>query len=461
MREQAAAVGMATIGIAGWRRTALGGLLGLLSGCAGYAPLPLDLRPKLRPALSDLAHPGLAVLPARLPVADVAYLAVENDPALRAARAQLGVARAQVIQAGILPNPVINAAYSPVLSGPGTTAAWSAGLSADLKALVTLSARRAAARAAEAQVNASLLWQEWQVIGKARLLAVDIVEGDRLARLLGQSRDLFAGRYNTTRRAVAQGNADLTALSPDLVALGSTQKLIDDLQRRQQTRRHQLAALLGLEPDATIPLSDRLDLPPIDPAAIERIVPTLAERRPDLIALQLGYRAEDEKLRAAILAQFPVLNVGFTGGSDNTNVHTLGPQITIDLPIFDRNQGRIAIARATRRQLHAEFTARLAAGTGEIEALLSEMALIRRQLGGERKQLAETERVAASADAAFRAGNLTELVYVDLTTARIDKRIEVLGLEQALLDQQVALATLVGAGMPSVALPRAGEGPRA
>lgn len=450
---------MAATRVGRMRGAALSGLLGLLAGCSSYDRLPLDRRPPLRPALSDLAHPGL-VLPARLSVADVALLAVENNPDLRAARTQLGVARAQVLQAGILPNPVISSSYSPVLSGPGTTAAWSAGLSTDLKALVTLSARRAAARAAAAEVNASLLWQEWQVIGKARLLAVDLVEGDRLARLLGQSRDLFAARFATTRRAVQEGNADLTTLSPDLTALGDTRRLIDDLERQQQTRWHQLAALLGLEPGVSIPLSDRLDLPPIDPAEVERMLPTLADRRPDLVALQLGYEAQDEKLWAAILGQFPVLNVGFTGGSDNTNVHTLGPQITMDLPIFDRNQGNVAIAQATRRQLHAEFTARLAAGTGEIRALLADMALVRRQLRGEQGQLAETRRVASSADTAFRSGNLTELVYVDLVTARINKEIQVLSLRQALLDQQVALETLVGAGMPALAMPQTEKAPR-
>jgi outer membrane protein TolC len=158
-------------------------------------------------------------------------------------------------------------------------------------------------------------------------------------------------------------------------------------------------------------------------------------------------------LRAAILGQFPALNIGFTGGSDTSNVRSFGPQVTIDLPIFNRNQGAIAIARATRRQLRADFSARLATAAGQVQAMLSELALLQRQIRTQRAQLAETDRVARQAQAAFDAGNLTERSYVDFVTARLSTQEQVLALEQSLLEQRVALATLIGAGMPTITIP--------
>ncbi len=445
------------------RHIVAGALLAALAGCASYRPLPLPTTARLAGSVADLTHTGVA-LPARLSVRDVAYLAVQNDPALRAARARLGVARAQVLAAGVLPNPSLSAGLSPVIAGPGTTTGWSVGLSQDLQALVTLHPRLQAARAAAGGVDASLLWQEWQVIGQARLLAVDLIEGARLRALLEQAQDLLARRYAITRRAVAEGNASLAVMSPDLAALIGIERQIDDLQRLQQTRSHELAALLGLAPGAKLPLAPRPDLPPVSAAAVRALLPGLADRRPDLIALQLGYRAQDARLRAAILGQFPRLTVGLTGGSDTGNVRTFGPQVTLDLPVFDRNQGGIAQARATRRELRAQYVARLDAAVGTVQAMLADTALLGRQLRHARHQLAETERVATSAAAAFRAGNLTERAYVDFVTARIDKQQQILGLEQSLLEQQVAMATLVGAGMPAVSLPkveRTGAGPGA
>ena len=429
------------------------GFLAALTGCATYRPLPLPAQSGLAPSVAALRHPGL-VLPARLSLRDVAVLAVENDPDLRAARARLGVAQAEVLAAGVLPNPSLSAGLTPVIGGPGTTTGWNVGLSQDLRSLVTLQARTRAARAASGGVNASLLWQEWQVIGQARLLAVDLIEGARRHRLLDEARGLLARRYATTRQAVAEGNASLAVVSPDLAALTAIERQIDTLDQLQQARRHQLAALLGLRPGAALPLAARPDLPPVPAARVRALLGGIAERRPDLIALQLGYRAADAQLRAAVLAQFPRLTVGFTGGSDTGGVRSFGPQVTLDLPVFDRNQGPIALARATRRQLRAAYAARLDAAVGTVRAMLADSALLRRQLRHASHRLTETRRVARAAAAAFRAGNLTERAYVDFITARIDTAQQVLGLQQSLLEQQVAMATLVGAGMPRVVLPQ-------
>ena len=293
-----------------------------LGGCAGYHPSPLDVTSSLKGSVSALRHPGVP-LPAVLPIQTVAYLAVVNDPDLRAARARVGVAEAQVLEAGLLPNPQISGNYLPVTAGPGIIPAWTAGLTEDIKALVTLSARRESARAKAAQVNADLLWREWQVIARARLLSVQLVEGERLARLLAQSRDLLSGRYARARRALAAGNATLMTVTPDLAALQAVQIRLADLARLQQTRRHDLDALLGLEPDVSIPLPDRIASPAIDAAAIRRSLPGLADRRPDLIALQLGYRAQEAAVRAAILGQFPALLIGVTAARDSSNIQSL------------------------------------------------------------------------------------------------------------------------------------------
>jgi hypothetical protein len=94
------------------------------------------------------------------------------------------VAQAQLRSAGILPNPVLNASYGFLLNGPGTVDAFTAGLTQDVKALVTLSSKRSAAGHALQAVDADLLWQEWQTLGKARLLAVDAIAGDRQLALL-------------------------------------------------------------------------------------------------------------------------------------------------------------------------------------------------------------------------------------------------------------------------------------
>lgn len=419
-----------------------------MAGCASYAPRPLTKEARLVDRASDLE----GARGRRINLAVLDRLVLANNPELRAARAKLGVSSAQVLQAGILPNPQIAASYPFLIAGPGTTNAYGAAIEQDIKSILLLKTRGETANAAAKEINATLLWQEWQTIGKARLLYVAIASGEGAKKLIFQNRGFLEERYKLTSTAISQGNATLATLSPDLVAVGDIQKVYDDLERLQLSRRHQLNALLGLAPDATLALAATPAVPKIDAAAIRRSLAGLADRRPDLIALQYGYRSEDAKVRLAVLSQFPNLAVGVGGGGDTTNIISFGPQLTIDLPIFDRNQGGIALEEATREQLNREFSARLTAATGEVGALLSEQALLSRQLASLEPRLRQARDIAERTETAFRQGTFDERAYVDIEVARLTREQEKVALQQALLEGQVGLATLVGAGLPSVTI---------
>ncbi len=186
----------------------------------------------------------------------------------------------------------------------------------------------------------------------------------------------------------------------------------------------------------------------IDAQRVRRDVASLADRRPDLIALQYGYRSEDAKLRQAILSQFPNLTIGLVGGRDSSSIYSFGPQASFELPVFNRNEGAIALEQATREALNREFNARLTAAAGEIGALQSEQALLARQLAGIEPRLKEARLIAVKAEAAFKQGLFDERAYVDTQVALLMREEEKIGVERALLDGQVELATLIGAGMP-------------
>ncbi|MDR3389795.1 MAG: TolC family protein [Rudaea sp.] len=432
-------------------RAALVGLCVMLGACATYAPRPLDLHAAPKHQRDELRN--AADLSERLTIGDIERLALDNNPELIAARRRRGVGQAQMRSAAILPNPVFNASYGELLSGPGTADALAAGLTQDLKSLVTLSSRRNASQHLLQAINADLLWQEWQTLGKARLLAVDIIQGDRQLELLRANAALWEGRIERERRALGRADISLSAFAPELAALADARRQRDDSERQQRSRRRDLAALLGLSPQVALELDERIELPQLDAAAVRNELPGLADRRPDLIALRLGYLAQEDRVRGAILAQFPALAFGFGGGRDTSDVRTFGPQITLDLPLFDRNQGNIAQERASREQLHAEFEARLIAAKGDVEAMLADQQTLREQLGAKKELLASMETVAASALSAYSSGDLDARGYVDLMTTRNARQQEILALQSTLLEQQIAMATLIGAGMPAATLP--------
>ena len=386
----------------------------------------------------------------RLGLGEVGALAVRNSPDLRAARAQSGVPRAQVVQAGLLPDPVLSGSYGVLLGGPALYNAIGATLTADITALVTLSVRRRSAVAAAQQVDASIVWQEWQTISRAQTLTIDLVQQGRLLASYRQTLSLLARRVASTTRAVEQGNATLQMLAPDVAALTALQTQLDAAVLAQEERWQALDALLGLEPQVRPALATVLTAPTVPPGETARLLADLARRRPDLIALQLGYQSQQAAVRAAILGQFPALTIGPNYGSDTSRVVTLGPAISIGLPLFNRNRGAIAIAGATREQLRLEYTARLDAASAGAQALLANLALLERQHSDARAGLNQAERLAAGAQRGLDAGLIDELSYVQLITARLEKERQVIGLEQQVLDTRVALATLLGVGLPPV-----------
>ncbi len=428
----------------------------LLAGCATDRARPLPMQPTLSSSVEQLnrARPGTEPIPANQPlsVAEIGLLAVQNSPDLKALRAQNGVARAQVTQAGLLPDPVLSGSYNVLLAGPAFANAIGANLTGDVTSLITLSARRQAASKAAQQVDANIVWQEWQTISRAQTLTIDLVQQARLLGSLRQTLGLLQQRAATTRLGVAQGNATLQVLAPDIVAVTSLQTQLDATVLAQEQRWQSLDALLGLEPQVRPLLETELSVPAISDAEAAELLASLPSRRPDLIALQLGYASEEASLRAAVLGQFPALTLGPNYGSDTSRVQSAGPAISVSLPIFNRNRGAIAIQRATREQLRVEYEARLATATAGARALLTNLALQMNQLAAAKAGLGPAQKLAADAQTALRAGLIDELSYVQLVVTRLEKERQVIGLQQQVLDEQTALATLLGAGLPPVRL---------
>ncbi|MHB8621991.1 MAG: TolC family protein [Sulfuricaulis sp.] len=375
---------------------------------------------------------------------DVAILAVINNPDLKAQRSKDEVARAQLFAARLLPDPQLSLSTDhPTDNGPGLTNAYGVGLNYDIATLVTRGARTDMASAAKTQVDLDLLWQEWQVAQQARLLYVQLLIQDRELDLLRQAQRLYADRYARSAAALRQGDITLDVTGTDLTTLLNAQTKVSQIERQLNQTHHDLNALLGLAPDTTLTLVS-LGEPVVSDAARElKTLKTIQRRRPDLLALQAGYRSQEAGVRRAILAQFPALSVGFTRARDTTGVHTIGLGITLNLPIFSANRGDIAIQRATRDQLWQEYQARLDQTYAQIDMLQKQRQLIELRRKEIEANLPNLERMAQTAGRAYEARDIDPLTYLNMQNTLVDKRIEAADLQQSQWDTSIALDTLL------------------
>jgi len=161
------------------------GFLVVASGCSLYHAKPLTAAAvegnlKVPPTAvlqmeaSKLRHPVLR--PVKIDLRngvnpdEAAVLAVLLNPALRADRDRRGLATAQLVQAGVLPNPQISYGRDFVVGGntAGAITAYGFGASWDVTSLITLLPKIESARANVRSVDLDVAWVEWQAAQAAR-----------------------------------------------------------------------------------------------------------------------------------------------------------------------------------------------------------------------------------------------------------------------------------------------------
>jgi outer membrane protein TolC len=416
---------------------AIAALATTLSACTFYSPDPL-------PGAPDLAAVPAGLPPHPLSMMDVTTLAVERSPDLVALRRKEQVSEAQAFSAGLLPDPQLNASLDhPTVKGIGLTNAYVLGLSEDLTMLLTYPTRSSSAKAEGDQARLNILWEEWQTIEKAETLFVQKTFADRKAAKLSETSKLLLDQAEHSARALNEGNTTLDVAGSDLSAALDISSQADAASRDALTDDVNLKSQLDIAPGAAIALADLGDPPELTEAAVEAALGNVAKARPDLLALQAGYHAQEENVRTSILQQFPTFTLGGNRASDATNVKTVGVSATITLPIFGNVQANIRTQRATREQLKAEYQLRLDQTEADARRTLREIGILRGQIARLEARLPAFERMAAIGRKAYAEGNLAPATYVQLQSSSTARAAELFELKATLWSDTIALTTLL------------------
>ncbi|HLI65270.1 MAG TPA: TolC family protein [Caulobacteraceae bacterium] len=423
-----------------------------LAGCLTYRPAPLPAAPDLAssadalktdvaalrvgPLRSISIDPGAGLTPL-----DVAVLAVLNNPDLRAKRAALGVSAAQVFAAGLLPDPQITASVDRPIAGPDKATAYSISPSIDIAGLLAVANNERAARFTAKQANLNELWAEWTTAQQARQLAETALTDEARAAFLRDILAAAADRADASSRALRRGDVAAQTAAADLAAKLDVEALLATARHDAAKARRDLNALLGLDAAVALPLVE--DAPPAahDPQDLARQLASLPRRRPDLLALQAGYAAQDANLRKAILAQFPLAQIAFAYARDPTPTTTIGLSAVLALPIFNGSRGEVRVQEATRTQLKAEYQARLDGADAEVRNAAAELASASAEAAVLRADLPRLEAMLGGAPAAFARHDIDSQAYLGLLQAVIGKRADLEDRELAARMAEIALET--------------------
>ena len=426
------------------------GLL-LVSGCATYHAEPLPAKPDLV-ALSDLTVPARRLeLPGLRPhsfnpakgldATTVMALAVVNNPQLKAARLRIGVARAQVFAAGLLPDPQVTGGWSRSALHTG----YGIGLNENLQALITRGAVRAAARAHAQAVHLQILWQEWQTAEKAREWFIQARTDAQLRRVLTARRRLLAKCWRLDDQALKHKNATASVVVTDMAMLTKVETQMRQLDVQISNTDQDLDQLLGLKPGVRLKLIGPAKVPALSRRQFQAALAALPHRRADLLALQAGYQSQEQRVREAILAQFPALSAGVhQARSPEEGVQSVGLSVNLTLPLFNRNRGHIAIQRATRAVLRQTYQARLDQTMSQSAKVWDAIQIQQKQLKSLNARLNRLKKTTAPIKREWRQGNLTLDKYAALTTDMLTLQADVIRLKASLTQARSVLQTLLG-----------------
>ena len=423
-----------------------------LAACATYhaRPLPtaVDLRSGADQLKVDVAQlrlgplKGVTIDPnAGLTPLDVAVMAALASPDLRARRAALGVSAAQVFAAGLLPDPQIAAGFDKPIGGPDTHTAYTISPSLDLAGLLAVVNNERAARFTARQADLDLLWAEWTTAQQARQLAETALTDEARASFLRDLLAAVADRAERTGRAMAAGDVAAPTAAADLAAKLDVESQLAAAEQGAAKARRDLNALLGLQAQVALPLIAGPEPRSYDNGQVERDLASLPTRRPDLIALQAGYAAQDATLRKAIIAQFPLVSIAIAYARDPANTTTIGLSAVSALPIFNGSRGEVKVQEATREQLRAEYQARLDASAAEVRNAAAELAGAQAQARVLRADLPRLETMLRPAPGALARGDIDSQTYLTLVQTVIGKRAELEDRELAARIAEIQLET--------------------
>ncbi len=207
--------------------------------------------------------------------------------------------------------------------------------------------------------------------------------------------------------------------------------------------------ILGVEPKNKVALRAGLILPTrLAPPAEPELFDNLESHRLDLVGLRQGLESQDATVRAAILAQFPKMSVAIVRASDTTNVHSTGFNVAVDVPIFDRNQGVIATERATRQRLRDEYNQRAFEARSDIATAIADIRSLNRQIAAAEEALPVLEKLVSSAQTAIEQRNADVLSYYTARNNLLQKRIQLIKLQEQLLEAHTALEIASGHYLP-------------
>jgi len=267
-----------------------------------------------------------------------ARLALLNNREVRATLSEVGVARGQFVQAGLLPNPEFE--FEARDPGGAQPAQLDLGVEVNVSAMLLAPFRAGVA-------SSTLDAERWRAAGAILELGWSTRVAFYEAQALQQKLELrlralasHQAAYETALELARVGNLPQLALANQLATVESARLQVAEAENAWLDAREALTRKLGLSGAHTHWTLAGVLEPVALPAATEGLEARALDASLELAELKSRAEAASRKVGLTKTeAWLPHLSAGLHGERDGA-LWELGGHVTVGLPIFDRAQGR-------------------------------------------------------------------------------------------------------------------------
>lgn len=284
-------------------------------------------------------------------------IALEHNPTLAQADAQRGISNGKALQAGLYPNP--NLGYTAEQIGANGTAGELQGLFVQQEIVrggkLRLSRAKYREEALQAQIH--LESQQLRVVASVRKAFYHTLAAQRQVQLRQELLRNADEALTTTRQLVNVGQANQPDLLQAEVQVNLIRADLRGAERRLRGHWLELTAYMGTPELAPSTLVGDLEISSEEILDEQTLLDDLLQSSPQLRAAFSEVERDRIAIQRELVEPIPNLQLrGETGYNFESQDTVAGVSVGVRLPVYDRNQGSVAQARAELCRAEAEIS---------------------------------------------------------------------------------------------------------
>lgn len=303
----------------------------------------------------EAAEQVRSLLNGNLSADQAVQIALLNNRKLQATYSGLGVAQADLVQAGLLRNPIFHAA---VLAQRGGKPDIEVGADMNFLEVFYLPLRRRVAAARFEEAKLAVSGAVLELAGQVRSAFYAHQANEQMLELRQTIVQALDASFEIARRLSAAGNITDLDLARERAQFEASKLALRSAQVAVRQSREQLNSLMGLwGKEAHWQAEARLPEIPEQPIQVQDLERLAVGRSLDLALARQRILVSGEQLGFTRATNWvPELDFGVHGEREEGAWQT-GPEIALPIPIFDQGQGRIGRAVSELRRAQNDYYA--------------------------------------------------------------------------------------------------------